>query len=387
MDCGTPLLLMGLLSPVERGGRIEPPPPDGKALLGESWPNELRTENFAVLYGNGVSETLAETTAVHLEESWQALVIEQDWPAPLLSADFLVRVELDPSLGWTGYTVTASSELGEYPIIQLNPSYADYPAFYASLVAHEFAHTLHFALRADYSAGPEEPWYWEASAEWAAERVFPDLNVYSQQVVYYADNPQLRYSSMEGFHAYGMSVLNASIEERLEVPMLEVWLEGGRQSAASWDTILSDVSGLPATFVVADFAGAYGNEQLVESDLYPSPVLTALDLNGSYELPWLGTHYWSATQEITVQAEGLVLIAGTDGPQDQVHLLVGDLLAVTGADPSGAVYRLEQVDGDETPPCGGCGGSPLSGWWLLLSPALIRWRRSSPRGRSDCSYR
>ena len=37
MDCGTPLLLMGLLAPPDVGDGVRYGPPDGKGQLGDDW--------------------------------------------------------------------------------------------------------------------------------------------------------------------------------------------------------------------------------------------------------------------------------------------------------------------------------------------------------------
>ena len=79
MDCGTPLLLMGLLAPPDVGDDVRYGPPDAKGQLGDDWGEVHLTENFAVHYPGTVTLELAELAGVLLEQSWAALVEQEGW--------------------------------------------------------------------------------------------------------------------------------------------------------------------------------------------------------------------------------------------------------------------------------------------------------------------
>jgi hypothetical protein len=377
---------MGLIAAPERGDAVTHGPPDHKGLLGEAWPNQVLTENFAVLYTPTVDPAVAELTASLLEEAWTALVEEQGWRGPPRSDAFLVRVELDPSISWTGYTSMVAGDDGDYPLIQLHPSTSGSPPFYASLVAHEFAHALQFGYRPAYNATPDEPWYWEASAEWSAELALPDIDAYAQQVVYYADRPELHYASTQDSHAYGMSVLNAALLERLDVDLLTIWELGEQHPQRTWDEVIAEAAELPAGAVWGEFTGAMGNNLLAESELYADVIELPLEVGASSQLQYLGTHYYRASEASTMLAAGDVMLGGPDGYGDRIELQAGDVLSVTGLDPDVAVYQLQGDVLREPKGCVGCGGGQAL-WLGLLSPILLATRRSRRRRRSGCSSR
>lgn len=382
MDCGTPLLLMGLLAPPDVGDDVRYGPPDAKGQLGDDWGEVHLTENFAVHYPGTVTLELAELTGVLLEQSWAALVEQEGWRQPPLSESFLVRVELHPQLDYSGYTAMATGPEGDFPLIQIRSTYSSSPDFYASLVAHEFAHAVQFAYRPNYRASDDEPWYWEASAEWSAERAMPERDAYAQQVVYYADRPELRYSSMQGGHPYGMSVVNAALEEHLDTTMRSVWEHGADTPQRTWDEVLRDATGLAPAGVWGTFTGAFGNNQLRESDLYADAIDEPLEIGVSSQLEYLGTHYYRATAPETLTAVGDVVLSGPDGYGDTITLQEGQVLAVTGLDPDVAVYAIQ---GDVKRQPKGCGHTPLAVLWL--SPVLLLRLRAGRRRRSGCSSR
>lgn len=374
-----------------------PPPPGAKGVYGGRMDNHVDSANFTVAWADGDATTSAANAASEaLEAAWQALVEEQGWAPPVSSDDYFVWVILDPSLSGTGltYELSTADFPDGYPVILLNPSYASNTRFWQSLAAHELNHALQYARR-DYMSGREEPWYWEASAEWGAELALPDVNMYATSSVYYADATDLRYSSMEGYHQYGMFPLNAFVEEFLagDGAMLEVWERSESLPDARWDEVLSDTLGLDALTLFARFSAAYAAGELRESKLYEEPAgITSFDgaeLSGVVN--YLGSDVLEASRGLWVEVgEGDVLLGGPSGVGELIWVEAGERFTVTGAG-DGLPYTLVEGEGDTgiddgERPGGGKGGGTTCGlaaprdglgWLGLLGLVALRRARRS----------
>ncbi|MES2643825.1 MAG: DUF6055 domain-containing protein [Myxococcota bacterium] len=334
---------------VRRSGSAPPGP--GKQVYGTPFTRHLDTANFTINWESGAAtDAAAQAAADALEGAWTVFLDEEGWAPPVSSDTYLVWVVLDPSLGGsTGYTTEyVTDEFPEgYPVIYLNPDYAGDAPFWGALAAHEFMHTLQYRVREWQGTDPSESWYWEASATWASELADPDRDGHQYTSAWYADQPGLRYDSQVGFHQYGMFVLNAWLDEWVGTNgMREVWSLGEERQDDTWDTLLAEIGDVSADELWAGFAGAYGNEQLAESDLYTrAAVVGVLEHGASGMLPRLGTAYYRVDADATVQAEGPVVLAGADGAGPVVHVAAGDRLAVTGSE-DGAAYTLRVTDPD-----------------------------------------
>ena len=383
-----------------------PPPPGAKGLYGGRMDNHVDSANFTVAWANGDATTSAANDASEaLEAAWTALVEEQGWAPPVSSDDYFVWVILDPGLSGTGLTYELSTDEypDGYPVILLNPNYATNTRFWRSLAAHELNHALQYARR-EYLSGREEPWYWEASAEWGAELALPDVNMYATSSVYYADATEARYSSMEGYHQYGMFPLNAFVEETMTGAggMLAVWERSEALSDERWDAVLEDALGVDALTLFAGFSGAYAEETLRESSMYEPPA-TIFSFDGgeqSGEVNYLGSDVLQASRGMWVElAEGDALLANGDEVGARLWVDAGGHFTVTGA-ADGAAYTLIEGDEGDTGDTGlvdddgggggggkkgggTCGlGAPRQGaGWLGLAAllALGRLRRFPPR--------
>lgn len=383
-----------LTPPPQLDGRPRPGPPDAKGVYGTPMENHVDSANFTVNWANGDADlSAANTASAALEEAWTALVDEQGWRPPVSSDQFLIWVILDPGISGTGLTTEYfTDEFPEgYPVLYINPAYTSFPEFFRSLNAHEFAHALQFALR-DYYGGTEEAWYWEASGEWQAERALPDEDAYGAQSQYYSDAPDLRYSSMTGFHQYGMFLLNAYIEEHLtdDDGLRDIWLYAANHDGEDWDAVLSGALNTDAESIWAGFSSVMAAGDLREWHLYRRPErIDDLSDGASGVLPYLGTHYYTVRQAALVQAEGDVVLAGPDGFGPEVSVQQGDTLAVTGLDRSEASYTLvyftsEDTGGDDGPDttplpddAKTCAAGPRASAMPLLLIALALTRRKS----------
>ena len=378
----------------------------GKARYGEAWPNEAASDNFLVVWeNNNGNNALANRTLDTLERTWKALVDEADWQQPVSSEDYLLWVVLSPELSETGFTTSyTSSEFPKgYPVIYLNPNYAQDTRFWDSLSAHEFAHALQYVHRS-YSTNLEEPWYWEASAEWLAELALPEVNAYGAQSWYYAEQSHFRYSSMENAHQYGMFVLNAHIEEHLTGPgsVKSIWELAAQNPNKNWDELLSEGLNEPISTLFAGFTQSMATMNLKDAIHYYAPKSNGILLDQSAgRLPYLGTHYWKATTDAWVTVEGEVILASEKNLGDQVVVFAGENLAVTGLnkvsltnytltlapipEDSGIVDSGEGADTGtpekETPGGCACDSSPSqkAPFWIVASACLFYFKRRAPR--------
>ena len=324
-----------LLAPDHLDGRPRPSA-TSKPVYGGNYEFHVDTANFTI---NWWDDSIPESTAVAageaLETAWHSFLVEQGWPAPVSSDRYLIWVLLDPSLGAaTGYTTEYFTDdyPDGYPVIYLNPAWVDPPEFWSALSAHEFMHTIQFAMR-DWQGTEtgEQSWYWEASATHSSELADPDWDGHQYCSEWYAAQPGLRYDSAEGSHQYGMFVFNAWLEEDATGPggMKAVWEEGTDRPQDTWDTLISASTGWSVADLWGGFTGAYANESLSESDLY-----TAVATEGTAEdgaqgtLPYLGTACLTVARDLRLSVDGDAVLSGPEGPAATVSARAGDLVAV-----------------------------------------------------------
>ena len=76
-----------------------------KEVYGTPLPLRHDTDNFSIQWQSpSLSESVAQSVGVYMEESWAGLVEEEGWLAPASSDSYLLTVILDPDLGGTGLT-------------------------------------------------------------------------------------------------------------------------------------------------------------------------------------------------------------------------------------------------------------------------------------------
>ena len=388
----------GMVRPAAMDQPVPPPLPGTREHLIGTFDDHLDSEHFCVTWQTGdATQAMAQTALNALETSWEALVDARGWGAPESSDDWLLAVYLDPTINASGFTGRYVTETGgiAHPYIWLNPLYADQTDFFRSVAAHEFNHALQWRLR-PYAEAPEDAWYWEASAEWGAELALPNLDVYGWQSYWYAQRPDVRYSSMEEFHQYGMFPVNAFLEEFREGPgsMKDTWLLGEASPLATWDGLLGEAAGEPAADLWAAWTSAFAEAAFSDSDVYERPAsMGRLDDGASGELAYLGTHYYRVREDGWVAPDGEVILGSPWGVGERVEVWDGEWLTVTGTNDVLAGYSLFLVDepldtgdtggpGLDKPKLGcACGSSPFSpaGGWLLLAAGLCAAGRRSER--------
>ena len=398
-----------------------PPPGADKVVYGGHYEFFIDTPNFTVNWWDArISTDAGQRAAAALEEAWTAFIEQQGWTPPVSSDTYLLWVLLDPSLGGTtGYTteyVTDDFPDG-YPVIYMNPDWAHSEAFWSSLAAHEFMHAIQYAMR-DWSQGGStaQSWYWEASATHASELANPTWDGHQYTSAWYAEQPAEAVDSYAGGHQYGMFVLNTWLDEQAEGTMHDVWRTGVSRPADTWDVLIADTTALPLSSIWAGFTGAYGNNELAESDLFVD-VITQGDLTdgATGALGYLGSDYYTVPTDVHITiVEGDVVLGGANERMGtEMTAPAGSLVSVTALQ-AGETYVLalsapqdpdqdsglgnqDTGDGDpdtdvpadtaedettEDAGCDGCSAGPQqSGWlgWLLAS--VVVWRRTTRWGR------
>ncbi len=173
-----------------------------------SWSdNRLVGDHFVVEWDDGVDEDDAARFLEDLEYSWEIEVDERDWDAPDGSDNYLLVAYIQNERTGGAYT-TIKSCGGDYiPYIVSGKDSWDDVKWGATMAAHEFNHAIQFG----YSYAPEF-WWWEATATWVEDYVYPDTNDWSDYVWGYSANPYIAIGASDQqdqeifWHMYGMAI-------------------------------------------------------------------------------------------------------------------------------------------------------------------------------------
>ncbi len=222
------------LGPVNHRGQDDdkPPPPaplEDEPCWGHQSSNYMLTEHFSVEWDSGVSESLAESFAEALEYSWDQEVEEFGWNQPVGTDQYPMLAYISDDSGNAGaYTsVESCSGVGYAPYIVASSGSWSSSSWADTMAAHEFHHTIQFST----SYAPEF-WYWEASAIWMEEQVYPQHNWWTYYVSAYTDTPYIGLTASSQrdyeifYHMYGAAIFNF---------FLDNWYEGADTVKAMWD--------------------------------------------------------------------------------------------------------------------------------------------------------
>ena len=157
-----------------------PPPPSGEKETMDifSLPNVATSENFALRWGDGknISEERAQELLNEFERSWDHEINTLNFPAPLGSDAYLFNVYIGnsgsgapSSYGAAGYY---DSDASGWPMIVIDLDALDYADSYG-VIPHEFFHAVQHACDT-FSYDGESAWYWESTAIWIENEVYPE---------------------------------------------------------------------------------------------------------------------------------------------------------------------------------------------------------------------
>lgn len=275
MFCKTPLLLaLHATLPAAPPGPAACIEPDRLARdqgVDGDYSTEELTEHFRVAWDAENTAVDADSLQLYLdalEDSWTAEIDTLGWQAPDQTDSCPITVllaDLDEADSGTGGWTDVQTD-GGVPFIILNTDWlADGEDWNKTLVAHEFNHASQFSYGVFWDE--TDWWYWESTAEWMPELVYPDANTYTWSLWEYLDSPWRPLDSMTGVSQYGHFVYNTWLGETYgEDTPRQVW--DGATTRDHVENAVITVVGGEYDALIADYAGHMAAMDVAERDVW-----------------------------------------------------------------------------------------------------------------------
>ena len=192
-----------------------PTPLDDDTCWGQYGDYRILSEHFSVEWdGNTISQNTAQSFSDALEYSWQVEVEELGWREPDGSNNYLMLAYVAPGNYGGAYTTGDMCNNDYVPyIVAYAGSFAS-GSWYQDMACHEFNHAMQFG----YGMAHEFYW-WEATATYIEDSVYPAHHGWSPYLVGYTDKPWLAMNASsqdddEIFnHMYGMAIFGFYLHE------------------------------------------------------------------------------------------------------------------------------------------------------------------------------
>lgn len=193
------------------------PPPDATDTCGgQQMENRIVSEHFAVEWDEGViDETKAQNFLNALEQGYTVEVEEMGWPVPNGNDQYLIPAYVvSGNYGGAYTTIESCGSVGYTPYIVAYAGSFSWGTWYQDMAVHEFNHAIQFSY--GYSM---EFWWWEATATWIQDHVYPNNNEWAGYVTGYSYNPHIAMGASDQqdydifYHMYGMSIFARYLED------------------------------------------------------------------------------------------------------------------------------------------------------------------------------
>ena len=209
-------------------------PPPAKDSCWSWSDNRVVGEHFVVEWEDGVNSDLADQWLEDLELSWEVQVDEYGWREADGSDKYLLVALIRDQRSGGAYTSVQSCGGESIPYMVSGDDSWNDPEWGATMAAHEFNHMLQFG----YGDAPEF-WWWEATATWVEDSVFPDSNYWSAYVYGYTQAPYISMSASDQNdrdvfnHMYGMAIFAFYLDD----------YQGGHDTVRqTWEDAIDDRS-------------------------------------------------------------------------------------------------------------------------------------------------
>jgi hypothetical protein len=184
------------------------------SCVGQQKANRLAGEHFVVEWDDGISSAYADAFLSALEYSYGKEVEDLGWRAPSGDGRYLLPAYIESGRGQGAYTTVDFCAGGYLPfIVAQSGSWAD-ASWADTMAAHELNHALQFSY-----GFAHEFWWWEATATYVEDSVYPASNWWAYYVTGYTQAPQLALNASDQqdqaifWHMYGMAIWAFYLDE------------------------------------------------------------------------------------------------------------------------------------------------------------------------------
>jgi hypothetical protein len=222
------------------------PPPPGAGALRDAYnvPNVVTSENFALRWGNTtyVDPAQVDVTLDALEDAWRVQIDEMQHSRPYGTEQYLFNVYIGdtgngapPGYGAAGYYTT---DRDGWPMIVIARDSLEDSDWTRITASHEFYHAVQGATeRYNYDPNGPSAWFWEATATWASQVVYPENGFHAVFLYGYAFLPHRRVNFfdypdtgvLQEYFQYGAFLFAVSVSETTGSPQAirDVWEDPG----------------------------------------------------------------------------------------------------------------------------------------------------------------
>ena len=181
--------------------------------------NQLVGARFTIAWDEGATESQAEQLMEAFDESYEREIGELGWAEPTGMDAFNLWVYIADD-DWNAGAFTSLDSCpsrGYMPFIVVYSGALSAGNWYQDCAAHELNHASQWGYGSLWE--PYDLWWWEATATWMEEHVYPSHNGWSQYTLGFAQWPEIgmHASSQESqsvfWHMYGMSVWAFYLDE------------------------------------------------------------------------------------------------------------------------------------------------------------------------------
>lgn len=138
---------------------------------------KLLSPNFAINWSSAnLTTEQAQRVADAAEDSWAKFVTELGHPPPTGCDTYRLNIYVswdtdDPAIDYDGGYATLDDQ--GYPYLVISKNLVNSTDSVQGVVSHEIYHDFQFSSDGAYWS-QESQWYWEATAEWGAQHVYPE---------------------------------------------------------------------------------------------------------------------------------------------------------------------------------------------------------------------
>lgn len=239
-----------------------PPSVASDTCWGTQKDNRVDSERFSVQWDDGVStEANALAFLESLEESYEIEINELGWKEPRGGNGYQMLVMIDNMGGGAGAYTTVEYCNGDYRAYVV-ASAGSFSAgdWYKTMACHELFHAIQYA----YGFG-HEFWWWEASATWVEDLIYPYANDWANALYMFAQSPHVGMNASAGnsrdqtlfWHTYGMGIFGMYLDQHVGGNELvkDTWWEAQGSSGQYnlWMPDIIDATGNDFDEVMAGF--------------------------------------------------------------------------------------------------------------------------------------